>query len=89
MAYQITHVRLSDDNTTSTEHITHVKLSSGVVETKAQVVKYIDSGMEYYYTLSDNSKAYVETVRPVGRDPYIRTKANNTTKDNLLSLPRF
>nr|WP_243884401.1 DUF3892 domain-containing protein [Lactiplantibacillus plantarum] len=26
---------------------------------------------------------------PPYRDPYIRTKANQTTYDNLLSLPRF
>lgn len=89
MAYQITHVRLSDNNATSTEHIIRVKLSDGTEETKAQVVKYIDQGMEYFYTVGGNSKAYVETVHPVGRDPYIRTKANSTTKDNLLSLPRF
>ncbi|KKX52426.1 DUF3892 domain-containing protein [Brevibacillus borstelensis] len=88
-SYQITHVRLSDSNSTSTEHITHVKLSGGTVETKADVVKYIDGGHEYFYTTSSNSKAYVETVHPVGRPAYIRTKANSTTKDNLLSLPRF
>ncbi|WP_164667692.1 DUF3892 domain-containing protein [Virgibacillus doumboii] len=89
MSYRITHVRLSDNNATSTEAITHVKLSDGTVETKAQVVKYIDQGMEYYYTKTTGSKAVVETVHPVGRNPYIRTKANSSTKDNLLSLPRF
>jgi hypothetical protein len=89
MAYQITHVRLSDDSATSTEHITDVRLSDGAEETKAQVVKYIDQGMEYYYTQSTGSRADVETVHPTGRTPYIRTKANNTTRDNLLSLPRF
>lgn len=89
MASQITHVRLSVASTTSTEHITHVQLSGGTVETVAQVVGYIDRGMEYFYTTSTASKAIVETVHPVGRPAYIRTKANSTTTDNLLSLPRF
>lgn len=89
MSYQITHIRLSDNNATSVESIIEVKLSDGSKETKAQVVIYIDRGMEYYYTQTNGSKADVETVHPVGKDPYIRTKANNTTKDNLLSLPRF
>ncbi|EKD5215975.1 TPA: DUF3892 domain-containing protein [Enterococcus faecalis] len=31
----------------------------------------------------------VEPVHPRNRPVYIRTKANKTTKDNLLSLPRF
>lgn len=89
MAYQITHIRLSVSSSTSTEHITHVKLAGGTVETVAQVVGYIDRGMEYFYTTSANTKAIVETVHPFGRPAYIRTKANSTTKDNLLSLPRF
>jgi hypothetical protein len=88
MAYQITHIRLSNFGN-STEHITHIKLSNGMFETKAQAVRNIDSGREYFYTVSYISKAFVETVHPYGREPYIRTKANSTTTDNLLSLPRF
>ncbi|MGW7932138.1 DUF3892 domain-containing protein [Staphylococcus xylosus] len=45
--------------------------------------------MEYYYTTSANSKASVEAVYPKNRKPYIRTIANGTESDNLLSLPRF
>ncbi|MGL4697093.1 DUF3892 domain-containing protein [Enterococcus larvae] len=89
MPYQITHVRVSESFPTSTEKITDVKLSSGSVETVAQVVKYLDLNMEYFYTTSASSRALVESVHPVGRPAYIRTKANATTKDNLLSLPRF
>lgn len=89
MSFKITHIRLSDNNATSEESITAVKLSNGSEETKADVVTHIDQGSEYYYTQSNGSKAVVETVHPVGSDPYIRTKANNTTKDNLFSLPRF
>jgi len=88
MSYQITHIRLSDSGY-SNEHITHVKLSSGVIETVTDVVRYIDSSFEYYYTSAYGSKALVESVHPTGRPAYIRTKANSTTRDNLLSLPRF
>ncbi|CAM3707240.1 DUF3892 domain-containing protein [Cohnella lubricantis] len=86
---QITHIRLSNSYSSSTEHITHVKLSTGTVETREQAVSYIDIGYEYYYTNQYGSKANVETVHPTGRPAYIRTKANTTTVDNLLSLPRF
>ena len=89
MSYRITHIRTSDTNTTSTDKITHVKLESGTVERVEQVVRYLDMKMEYYYTTSNNSKALVESVHPTYGQPYIRTKANHTTKDNLLNLPRF
>jgi hypothetical protein len=88
-SYQITHIRLSSSSSTSSEHITHIKLSGGIEETREQAVRFIDSGQEYYYTSSSNSKAIVETVHPTGRAAYIRTKGNSTTSDNLLSLPKF
>jgi hypothetical protein len=88
-SYQITHIRLSNPTATSTEHITHVKLSTGIIESVPQVVAAIERGHEYYYTTSPYTRATVEVVRPTGRPPYIRTKANQTTRDNLLSLPRF
>ncbi|WP_081016075.1 DUF3892 domain-containing protein [Lactococcus garvieae] len=40
-----------------------------------------------YFTLTQ--KAFIEVVRHSSGDPYIRTKANSTIKDNLLNLPRF
>lgn len=89
MSYKITHVRLSDNNATSTEAITDVKLSDGREETKEEVVKSIDKGNRYYYTQSMGSRAEVETVHREGKKPYIRTEANRSTKDNLLSLPKF
>lgn len=89
MAYRITHIRTSENNATTTDKITHVKLEDSTIETVAQVVRYLDSKMEYYYTTSDNSKALVEAVHPTYGQAYIRTKANHTTKDNLLNLPKF
>ncbi len=89
MSRRITHIRTSEAYSTSTDKITYVKLEDGKVESVEQVVMYLDMNIEYYYTTSNYSKALVESVHPqIGR-PYIRTKANHTIKDNLLSLPRF
>ncbi|MGW7932410.1 DUF3892 domain-containing protein [Staphylococcus xylosus] len=87
--YQITHVRLFDSNASGTERIRKIKLSDGTIETVEMVAKFISMKMEYYYTTSANSKADVEAVYPKDRKPYIRTVANGTESDNLLSLPRF
>ncbi|MBC9787190.1 DUF3892 domain-containing protein [Carnobacterium maltaromaticum] len=89
MPYQITHIRLSDANATGSEKITAVKLSDNSAEYVSDVVKRIDLGLEYYYTTATYSRANVETVHPSFGNPYIRTKANKTERDNLLSLPRF
>lgn len=89
MPYEITHIRLSENDKTGTEKISHVKLSAGTVETVPQVVQYIDQGMNYFYTTSSYSRAEVESVKPMFSDPYIRTKQNRTTSDNLLNLPSF
>lgn len=69
--------------------IEKVKLSGGTVESVTEVVKFIDKGYEYYFTSSQGHRTGVETVHPSYSDPYIRTKANQTTSDNLLSLPKF
>ncbi|CAM3213753.1 DUF3892 domain-containing protein [Sporolactobacillus spathodeae] len=89
MAYEIKAIHLDNSFSQSTESISKVRLSDGTVETKQQVVNYIDQNLEYYYTTSYNTRADVESVHPYNRTPYIRTKGNQTTKDNLLSLPQF
>lgn len=87
--YHITHIRTSEKNATTTDKITHIKLESGTEETVEQVVRYLVAKMEFYYTTSSNLTALVEAVHPTHGQPYIRTKANHTKKDNLLNLPRF
>ncbi|MCC8439214.1 hypothetical protein CRI85_02475 [Leuconostoc pseudomesenteroides] len=89
MAYEITHVRVDSEYNKSEDHITDVRLSDGTSETVSQVVSFIDSKMEYFFTDHLGSKAQVDSVHPTGRPAYIRTKPNQTTTDNLLSLPRF
>ncbi|MCC2745051.1 DUF3892 domain-containing protein [Leuconostoc lactis] len=89
MAYEITHVRVDSEFNRSEDHITDVKLSDGTVENVREVVIFIDRKMEYFFTDHLGSRAQVESVHPTGRAAYIRTKPNQTTADNLLSLPRF
>lgn len=89
MSFEIIAIKTKYSFSTSTSDITEIKLSGGVIETIEDAVRYIDTGMEYFYTTSYYTKAIVETVHPYNGKPYIRTKANNTTQDNLLSLPRF
>ncbi|MGC3434453.1 DUF3892 domain-containing protein [Enterococcus faecalis] len=89
MAFKIIGIKVSDNNSTSTDKITHVKLEDGKKESVEQVVKQLDTNTEYYYTTSNNSTALVESVHPQNGCAYIKTKANNTEKDNLLNLPKF
>ncbi|MDR3600542.1 MAG: DUF3892 domain-containing protein [Desulfosporosinus sp.] len=91
MKYKITKVRLQT-NGSKEEHITHVLISdstaTGTELTVSAVVESIKSN-DYYYTTGGGETATVEAVYPKGRDPYIRTKPDDTIKDNLLSLPTF
>lgn len=92
MKYKITKVRLQT-NGSKEEHITHVLISDGTAIgtelTVSAVVKSIEKSNEYYYTTGGGETATVEAVYPKDRDPYIRTKPDDTIKDNLLSLPTF
>lgn len=75
---------------TTVEHITEViwvneTFKSGRT-TVAKIIEYIDNG--HIAKVSDGkTSAIVEVVRPKGGKPYIRTTADKTKKDNLLSLP--
>lgn len=89
MAYEITHIRMSDTNNSGTERIKEVKLSNDTVETVEFVAECINLNMKYYYTNSCSSRAKVEAVFPENRKPYIRTENNGTQSDNLLNLPKF
>lgn len=87
--YKIVAIRTKYSFSSTTDEITDVKLSFGYIEPVSSVVRSIDLGFNYYYTDRLDLRAEVETVHPSYGDPYIRTKANYTKEDNLLSLPRF
>ncbi|AWN66981.1 DUF3892 domain-containing protein [Lactococcus lactis] len=90
--YQITHIRVSDNNATSTEKITHVKiLANDPAYTVNDIIGLIQQGHQFFYTTTpyQTTKSFIEVATSSLGNKYIRTKANYTTRDNLLSLPRF
>lgn len=72
--------------------ITHVVCRNAVGKTKTipslDLILFINSGNELY-TLVGGSQTLVEVVGGTVRRAYIRTKANDSIEDNLLSLPRY
>lgn len=88
-SYQIVAIKTKYSFSDTPEDIIAVKLSFDYVESVPDVISSIKYGSTYYYTDRFGYKSEVEVVHPTHGDLYIRTKANYTTKDNLLSLPRF
>lgn len=73
------------------EYITHVgnmDASPPWKWTREQVIQSIDNGSNTFYVLDPKTRqrSDVRVVRVLGGPAYIRTSADNDTKDNLLSL---
>jgi Protein of unknown function (DUF3892) len=93
MAAQITNV----NTVTSTagvfphRHISEVKTAGGEVLTRAEVARRIENGTQSFYTYVAGSQASVIVVKcpNCSAADYIKTTADATTADNLLSLPSF
>ena len=79
------------------EHIAKVKWVNHAnnkygESTRESMVKWLDDSKEntaYVEDLNGKRKAYVGTVHPTGRLPYIRTYADGKWTNNLLSLPEY
>ena len=89
---KITHIRMSQGGT-SVEHITDVKwinTSTNAVSesTVAQVVAWLKQGYQFHVVRDGYNITVTHATSSLGRE-YIKTKPDSTTKDNLLSLPRF
>jgi hypothetical protein len=81
---QITCIRkTSRDNTH--EGITHLGNSKGTWS-RADVIGWIESGQNTFYTLANNARAEVGVVNGA-HGKYVRTHANGQYTDNLLWLP--
>ena len=89
MNYEITHIRLSEEDAINTNKITQVKLADGSIQDIPEVVKLIEMGHEYSYTIPGFSLMHVEVAHPLMGDPYIQTRADQSTTDTLLNLPTF
>jgi hypothetical protein len=86
--YQVTCVDKPNRQST-VEHITHIGNSGGGWKiTREDAIRRIESGAESFYTVDPRTGAlaYIEVVRPFGRSPHLRTRADGTPSDNLLAL---
>lgn len=87
--YRIANIR-KHNRMSSHEHITHVGnlVSSNWVETRENIIAFINSGTHNFYVLEGGKRSEVGVVKPDdGRSPYLRTYADGYYNDNLLSLP--
>jgi hypothetical protein len=73
------------------KHISEVKTAGGRVLTRAEVVSKIRTGSESFCTEVDGKEPLVVVVTcpNCSNGSYIRTTDDDTTADNLLSLPSF
>ena len=60
--YQITRVRVSDNNATSTEKITDVRLAGNYADcTVAQIIKYLENNNDFFYTTAyQTAKSFID-----------------------------
>jgi hypothetical protein len=95
-AYRVTHIRMTPSTpfglfVPSFEHIELLR-GPNFIKTRQQVVDDILNNRADYYTDEEPwaPRAYLE-VQHSGliNPPYVRTRPDCTTRNNLLSLPRF
>ena len=76
---------------TTVEHITDVKgthPTGNFQNTVPQVVSFLKQGYNFHVVRDGYNITVTHSTSASGRE-YIKTKPDATTKDNLLSLPRF
>jgi hypothetical protein len=90
-SFQIVAVRTESSASGLHEHISAVKTSGGGEWSRSTVVYDIRHGTDSYYTEVNGNRADVIVVDCpyCNFSDYIRTTADATTADNLLSLPKF
>jgi hypothetical protein len=90
----ITHIRLAE-NGFAPEHIIRVRWEDTNNTAKPTgemdiptTISWLEQGNHAYVSVGRDT-AEVTVVRPSSGRPYIKTRPDHTTRDNLLSLPRF
>lgn len=65
--------------------------STTYIMTRIEVIRRIEAGTNVYTIGADGSRAEVVVMEPDDRHPiqFLQTVSDNTTADNLMSLPRF
>lgn len=89
--YQITKVRTVQAPGAAHEHIEKVMLADGSEWFRSTIISDIrDRGYEFYVEVGGTrARVIVASCLSCSLHEYIRTVADSTTRDNLLSLPRF
>ena len=89
MTHEVTCITKPNPQVT-TAHITHIgylsPAGSRIIITVHEAVNRIDANRQEFFIRTVQGSAYLEVVRPTGRDPYLRTVGDDTTTDNLLNL---
>lgn len=91
-SYEITEVHTESSSTGSYhEHIAKVRTKGGGEWSRQTVVNDIRYGRDSYYTYGGGEYAdvIIRDCHNCGYEDYITTTPDSTTKNNLLSLPRF
>lgn len=88
MPSQVVAVRVAAPGTHE-QHITDFKLASGEVLPKESMIAFIQIVPDTFYTDAAGKKATLTIEESVNGNLYVKTEADHTTANNLLSLPRF
>jgi hypothetical protein len=86
---EVTCITKSNPNSKQHEHITHLgNTAEGWKQTREEVIRLIDAKIYTYFAKDPytGKRSDVVVVRPAGAVPYVRTQADGTMNDNLLSL---
>lgn len=89
--FQVSCITKSPPDSRYHQHITHIGGIGATAWrlTKESAIRRIDSKEEAFFTVEKNTgkRAYIGVVREAGKDPYLRTHADNVWNDNLLAQP--
>lgn len=89
MATQIIAVSVAHPGT-GEQHITAYKTETGNIlskESLISLIRFFDD--QVFYTVGDWQTAYLMIAKTADGTEYVKTNPDSTTKNNLLSLPRF
>lgn len=85
--YRITCIVKPGPNYSALEHITHVGLETNQIVDVPSIIQFIEYGQHRFYVQDRlGNTSWVTVVRPIGRNPYIKTEPDQNLQDNLLAL---
>lgn len=88
MRHEITNIRRNHLTHDTTESIYGVKLDQGDHLLINTLITYLDMGVTYFYFDHDLAEREIETIHPLYKESYIRTR-DCSKDDPLLQLPPY